>query len=109
RLEIFFSAGFLCLSLNVRIQSFFFAPLLLAMAAFPIRGMRLRWLLHCTAVPAVFLLAASPVLVLNTIEFHSPLKTGYDFWAPYFSDKHLNFLPRYIPRNAVNLWRQLTL
>jgi hypothetical protein len=109
RWKIYLSAVLLGLSLNVRIQSLFFAPLLLAMAVFPMRGMRLRWLLHCTAIPVVFVLAASPMLILNTIQFHSPLKTGYDLWAPYFSDKHLLFLPRYIPRNAVNLWRQFTL
>ena len=34
------------------------------------------------ALPILFLLAASPGLVLNTIEFHSPFKTGYDFWVP---------------------------
>src|SRR6266403_855098 len=109
RWKIYLSAVLLGLALTVRLQSLFFAPLLLVMAVFPIRGMRLRWLLHCTAVAVVFILAASPVLVLNTIQFHSPLKTGYDLWVPYFSDKHLLFLPRYIPRSAVNLWRQLTL
>jgi hypothetical protein len=109
RWQIYLSAVLLGLSLNVRIQSLFFAPLLLAMAVLPVAGMRWRWLLHCAAVCIVFVAAASPVLVLNTIEFHSPFKTGYDFWAPYFSDKHLLFLPRYIPRNAVNLWSQSTL
>jgi hypothetical protein len=109
RWKIYLSAVFLGLSLNIRTQSLFFAPLLLAMAVFPTKGMRLRWLLHCAAVAVIFLLAAGPVLVLNTIQFHSPLKTGYDFWAPYFSEKHLYFLLRYVPRNAVELWRQLTL
>src|SRR6267378_2273116 len=109
RWKIYLSAVLLGLSLTVRLQSLFFAPLLLAMAVFPIRGMRLRWLLHCAAVAVVFIVAASPVLVLNTIQFHSPLKTGYGFWVPYFSDKHLLFLFRYIPRSAVNLWWQLTL
>jgi len=109
RWKIYLSAIFLGLSLNVRLQSLFFAPLLLAMAILPMRGARLRWLLHWAAVPVVFVLAASPTLVLNTIAFHSPLKTGYDFWAPYFSQKHLNFGLRYIPRNAVNLWSELTL
>jgi hypothetical protein len=109
RWKIYLSAVFLGLSLNIRTQSLFFAPLLLAMAVFPMKGMRLRWLLHCAAVPVIFLLAASPVLVLNTIQFHSPLKTGYDFWTPYFSEKHLFFLLRNVPRNAGELWRQLTL
>jgi hypothetical protein len=109
RWKIYLSAVFLGLSLNIRAQALFFAPLLLAMAVFPMKGMRLRWLLHCAAVPVIFLLAASPMLVLNTIHFYSPLKTGYDFWAPYFSEKHLFFSLRYVPRNAGALWRELTL
>ncbi len=108
RWKIYLSAVFLGLSLNVRLQSLFFAPVLLAMAVFPKRGMRLRWLLHCAALPIVFVLAASPALAFNTIQFHSPLKTGYDFWAPYFSMKHLLFCLRYIPRNALMLWNQAT-
>src|SRR6184192_3396553 len=84
RWKIYLSAVLLGLSLNVRLQSLFFAPVLLAMAVFPKRGMRLRWLLHCAALPVVFVLAASPALAFNTLQFHSPLKTGYDFWAPYF-------------------------
>src|SRR5438445_1625626 len=86
RWKIYLSAVLLGLSLNIRIQSLFFAPLLLVMAMLPTRGMRLRWLLHCAAVPIVFLTAASPILVLNRIKFGSPLKTGYDFWVPYFSE-----------------------
>jgi hypothetical protein len=109
RWRIYVSAAFLGLSLNIRMQSLFFAPLLLVMAFFPERGTRLRWLLHCAAVAVIFLLAASPVLVLNTFHFHSPLKTGYDFWVPNFSEKHRFFLLRYVPRNAGELWRQLTL
>src|SRR2546422_3381573 len=69
RWKIYLSAILLGLSLNIRIQSVLFAPLLLAMALFPVGGNRLRWLLHCAAVPIVFLTAASPILVLNTIEF----------------------------------------
>jgi len=90
RWKIYLSAVFLGLSLNVRIQSLFFAPLLLAMALFPIREMRWRWFLHCAALPVVFVLGASPLLMLNTIQFHSPFKTGYDFWTPYFTEHHLN-------------------
>ena len=109
RWKIYLSAVLLGLSLNVRLQSLFFAPLLLAMAVVPARGMRLRWLLHCTAIPVVFVLAASPMLILNTIQFHSPLKTGYDMWVPYFSRDHLLFRLRYIPTNAATLWRELIL
>src|SRR5437667_8138506 len=84
RWKIYLSAVLLGLSLNVRLQSLFFAPLLLAMDLFPRIGMSWRWFLHCVAIPVVFVLAATPTLILNTIHFHSPLKTGYDFWAPYF-------------------------
>jgi hypothetical protein len=109
RWKIYLSAILLGLSLNVRLQSLFFAPLLLAMAVLPMRGARLRWFFHCAAVPLVFVVAASPMLILNTIQFHSPLKTGYDLWASYFSRHHLLFCLRYIPRNALMLWREATL
>jgi hypothetical protein len=109
RWKIYLSAILLGLSLNVRLQSLFFAPLLLAMAVFPMRGARLRWLFHCAAIPLVFVVAASPMLILNMIEFHSPLKTGYDLWASYFSRHHLLFCLRYIPRNALMLWKEATL
>src|SRR5213083_2745524 len=91
RWKIYLSAVLLGLSINIRIQSLFFAPLLLAIALLPVRGRRTQWFLHCAAVPAAFVLAASPVLVLNAIQFHSPFKTGYDFWIPYFSENHLFF------------------
>ena len=42
RWKIYLSAIFLGLSLNVHVQSFFFAPLLLAMALFPVQGRRLH-------------------------------------------------------------------
>jgi hypothetical protein len=109
RWKIYLSAVLLGLSLNIRLQSLFFAPLLLTMVIFPVKGMRWRWFLHCVALPVVFVLAASPMLILNTIQFHSPLKTGYDLWASYFSRHHLLFCLRYIPRNALMLWREATL
>ena len=109
RWKLYLSAVLLGVSLNIRIQSLFFAPLLLVMPLLPVKGMRWRWFLHCAALPVVFVLAASPVLLLNTIQFHSPLKTGYDFWIPYFGEKHLFFLLRYVPRNAGDLWSELSL
>ncbi|HEX9425451.1 MAG TPA: hypothetical protein VF899_19570 [Pyrinomonadaceae bacterium] len=109
RWKIYASAVFLGLSLNIRIQSLFLAPLLLAMALFPVRGMRLRWFLHCAAIPIIFALAASPTLVLNTIQFHSPFKTGYDFWVPPWSEKHIRFSLRYFPANVDALWREFAL
>lgn len=109
RWKIYLSAVFLGLSLNIRIQSLFLAPLLLAMVIFPQKGTRWRWLFHCLALPVAFVLAASPLLILNTIEFKSPIKTGYDFWAPYFSEHHLLFSLRYIPKNVVAMWSEATL
>ena len=109
RWKIYLSAILLGLSLNVRLQSLFFAPLLLAMAVIPMRGARLRWFFHCAAVPLVFVVAASPMLILNTIQFHSPFKTGYDLWASYFSRHHLLFCLRWVPKNALVLWKESTL
>jgi hypothetical protein len=109
RWKIYVSAVFLGLSLNIRLQSLFFVPLLLTMALLPTKGMRLRWFLHCLALPIVFVVAASPMLVLNTIQFHSPFKTGYDFWFPHLTENHLVFSLRYIPNNAATLWREFAL
>jgi hypothetical protein len=109
RWKIYLSAVFLGLSLNIRIQSLFFAPLLLAIALVPMEKMSWRWFLHCAAIPIVFVLAASPMLILNTIQFHSPLTTGYDLWVPYFSRNHLLFRLGWIPTNAASLWRELIL
>lgn len=109
RWKIYLSAVLLGFSLNIRIQSLFFAPLLLAMALVPVSGMRLRWFLHCAAIPVVFMVAVSPLLVLNTIQFHSPFKTGYNFWAPRLFEHHNLFLLRYVPANATALWKQFIL
>ena len=109
RWKIYLSAVFLGLSLNIRLQSLFFAPLLLAMALFPAKGTRLRWFLHCLALLIVFALAASPMLVLNSIQFHSPFKTGYHFWLNGWLEKHAFFSPHYIPGNAALLWKEFAL
>jgi len=109
RWKLYLSAIFLGLSFNIRIQSVLLAPLLLAMALFPARGNRLRWFLHCAALLVVFALVASPVLAMNTIQFHSPLKTGYDFWASYSSVYCRLFSLSYIPVNSAALWKELTL
>jgi hypothetical protein len=109
RWKIYLSAVFLGLSVNIRLQSIFFVPLLLAMALFPVKGARVRWLLHCLAFPIVFVLAVSPLLVLNTIQFHSPLKTGYDYYLGPVLAKVPLFSWRYIPENVAMLWRELAL
>jgi hypothetical protein len=110
RWKIYLSAIFLGLSLNIRVQSLFFAPLLLAMALFPAQGTRLHWFLHCLALPIVFALAATPLLVLNSIQFHSPFQTGYAFWvSSTWLATHPFFSLRHIPNNIALLWRELTL
>ena len=109
RWKIYLSAVFLGLSVNIRLQSIFFVPLLLAMTLFPVKGARVRWLLHCLALPIVFVLAVSPMLVLNTIQFHSPLKTGYDYYLGPVLAKVPVFSWRYIPDNSAMLWRELAL
>ena len=111
RWKIYLSAIFLGLSLDIRVQSLFFAPLLLAMALFPSQKRHLRWFLHCFGIVVVFILAASPSLVLNTIQFHSPFKTGYDFWLAGgdWQARSTIFTPSHIPKNAVLLWRELIL
>ena len=109
RWKIYLSGVFLGLSVNIRLQSIFFVPLLFAMALFPVKGARVRWLLHCLALPIVFVLAVSPLLVLNTIQFHSPLKTGYDYYLSPALAKVAMFSWRYIPDNAALLWRELAL
>ncbi len=114
RWKIYLSAIFLGLSLNIRVQSLFFAPLLLAMALFPSQGRRLRWFFHCLAVITVYALAASPSLILNSIQFHSPFRTGYDFWftggfAVDLPVRSTIFSPSHILGSAAILWRELTL
>src|SRR5947207_15820067 len=60
RWKIYLSAAFLGLSLNIRLQSIFFVPLLLAMTLFPVKAVRVCWLLDCLALPILFVLSSSP-------------------------------------------------
>jgi hypothetical protein len=87
RWQIYLAAVVLGLAINIRMQLVFFGPLLLAMALFPITGSTVKWLLHCATVLVVFILAASPLLLLNTMQFGHPLRTGYDFWVPSLTDE----------------------
>jgi len=109
RWKIYLSAVFLGLSLNIRLQLLFFAPLLLTMAVFPANENRLRWFLHCIGVAFAFVIAASPMLVLNTIQFHSPFKTGYDYWFPSLVETHRLFSLGYVPTNIARLWKEFAL
>jgi hypothetical protein len=82
------------------------------MCFFPVKGMRRRWVIHCAVVSVIYVLAASPVLVLNTLQFHSPLKTGYSFWVPFTSNREelpALFSVRYVPINVARLWNEFSL
>ena len=79
---IYRAAIVLGLSLCIRPQLLFMAPLLIAMALFPANVSWTRWFMHCCLALAVFAVAASPYFILNTLEFGHPLKTGYEFWVP---------------------------
>ena len=96
------------LSLCIRPQLIFFAPLLISMALFPVFRSRGNWLLHCVLVLATFALAASPYFVMNAIEFGNPLKTGYDFWVPSLTDNQVPFSLHNVPRQAAMLWSEAT-
>lgn len=108
RWPIYAAAVVLGLSLSIRAQLLFCAPLLVSMAFFPISPSRGRWLGHCLLVVVVFFLAASPLFIMNTLQFGHPLKTGYDFWVPFFTDKRLPFSADNIPRQASYLWSEMT-
>ena len=64
---IYCAAIILGLSLCIRTQLVFFAPLLIAMALFPANVSWMRWFIHCCLVLAVFAVATSPLFVLNTL------------------------------------------
>ncbi len=78
---IYSAAIVLGLSLCIRPQLLFLAPLLIAMALFPGIDSWTKWFIHCCLVLIVFAVAASPYFVLNTLEFGHPLRTGYEFWG----------------------------
>jgi 4-amino-4-deoxy-L-arabinose transferase-like glycosyltransferase len=105
---IYCAAAVLGLSLSVRPQLLFFAPLLLSMALFPVFQSRARWALHCVLVLVVYALAASPYFILNAFEFGHPLKTGYDFWVPTYTERQLPFSVHNIPRQLAMIWSEIT-
>src|SRR5438132_4297648 len=80
---IYCAAIVLGLSLCIRPQLLFMAPLLIGMAVFPVTNDDwAKWFMHCCLVLVVFAVFASPYFILNTLEFGNPLKTGYEFWVP---------------------------
>ncbi len=108
RWQIYLAAVVMGLAINIRMQLVFFGPLLLAMALFPVTGSPIKWLLHCGAVLVVFTLAASPLLLLNTMQFRHPLRTGYDFWVPSLTDQHPLFALHNVSGHAAMIWSELT-
>jgi len=108
RWPIYCAAVVLGVSLSVRPQLLFFAPLLISMALFPVFRSRAKWLLHCVLVILTFALAASPYFILNTFEFGHPLKTGYDFWVPWFTEKQMMFSVHNVPHQLAMIWSEVT-
>lgn len=108
RWPIYLAAVVLGLSICIRAQLLFFAPLLIGMAVFPHSDSRWRWFLHCVLVLLAFVIAASPYLILNTLEFGHPLQTGYDFWVPALRDSGMPFSLRNVPLQAATLWSEIT-
>jgi hypothetical protein len=105
---IYCAAIVLGLSLGIRPQLVFMAPLLIAMALFPANVSWTRWFIHCCLVLAVFAVAASPYFILNTLEFGHPLKTGYEFWVPTLADKQSAFSLHNVPRQGGMIWSEIT-
>ena len=108
RLLIYCAAIVLGLSLCIRPQLVFFAPLLVAMALFPANVSRTRWFMHCCLTLAVFAVAASPYFILNTLEFGDPLKTGYEFWVPGLADKQAAFSLHNVRHQVGIIWSEIT-
>jgi 4-amino-4-deoxy-L-arabinose transferase-like glycosyltransferase len=105
---IYLAAVVLGLSLCIRPQLLFMAPLLIAMALFPAKVSWTRWFMHCCLVLAVFAVAASPYFILNTLEFGHPLKTGYEFWVPELADKQAAFSLHNVPAQLAMIWSEIT-
>src|SRR5947207_3970960 len=108
RLLIYLAAIVLGLSLCIRPQLLFMAPLLIGMALFPAKASWTRWFMHCCLVLAVFVVAASPYFILNTLEFGYPLMTGYEFWVPTLADKQGSFSLHNVPPHVAVIWSEIT-
>src|SRR4029077_12656461 len=108
RWPIYCAAIVLGLSLCIRPQLLFMSPLLLAMALFPARVSWPKWLTHCCLVLVVFGAGSAPYFIFNTFEFGDPLKTGYDFWVPAWSETGQLFSFRNVSRQLVMIWSEIT-
>jgi len=108
RWPIYCAAIVLGLSLFIRPQLLFLAPLLIAMALFPVRQSWPRWLMHCCLVLVIFTAASGPYFIFNTLEFGRPLKTGYDFWVPAWTEDMGLFSLRNVPSQLAMIWSEIT-
>jgi hypothetical protein len=108
RWPIYCAAIVLGLSLCIRPQLLFMAALILAMTLFPAKGSWPRWLMHCCLVLVVFTVASAPYFIFNTLEFGHPLKTGYDFWVPAWTESGKLFSVRNVPLQLVGIWSEIT-
>jgi hypothetical protein len=108
RWPIYCAAIVLGLSLCIRPQLVFMAPLLIAMALFPGTDSWTKWFMHCCLALVVFAVAASPYFILNTLQFGHPLKTGYDFWVPWFTEKQMLFSVHNVPHQLAMIWSEVT-
>ena len=105
---IYSAAIVLGLSLCIRPQLLFMAPLLLAMALFPASVSWTRWFMHCCLALVVFAAFASPYFIVNTLQFGHPLKTGYEFWVPTLADKQAAFSLNNVPSQVAMIWSEIT-
>jgi hypothetical protein len=102
---IYCAAIVLGLSLCIRPQLLFLAPLLIAMALFPGVDSWTKWFIHCCLVLVVFALAASPYFILNTLEFGHPLRTGYEFWG---LSTNTAFSLHNVPPQVALIWSEIS-
>src|SRR4051794_24284228 len=105
---IYFAAVVLGLSLCIRAQLLFLAPLLIAMPLFPANVSWARWFMHCCLALVLFAVATSPYFILNSLEFGHPLKSGYEFWVPGLADKQAAFSLHNVPPQLAMIWSELT-
>jgi hypothetical protein len=108
RWPVYAAAFVLGLSLCIRPQLLFLAPLLVAAALFPAGASWAKWLLHCCLIFSVFAAAALAYFVFNTLEFGHPLKTGYNFWVPSWAESDQLFSRHNIFPQLAMLSREIT-
>src|SRR5262249_48243132 len=77
RWPVYTAAIVLGLALCLRPQLLFFAPVLIAMALFPVNHSWPKWIMHCCLTLVLFAAASAPYFIFNILEFGHPLKTGY--------------------------------